>query len=190
MSQWITISLVLLSLMLGGCIGSSYRTAAPVNERSSIPNVAVKPTSESTSKAMDRRVSTPVASNNDEVQIAAYAPPSQIRAKPINSSAVAALVKTAKRQQWAGDVTGASATMERALRIEPRNAYLWRQLAQVRLTQKRYSQAEGLAAKSNALAAADRDLRRDNWLLIAEARRTTGDVNGARLAQNKAHALR
>ncbi|VAX07021.1 hypothetical protein MNBD_GAMMA26-2020 [hydrothermal vent metagenome] len=186
--KFITAVWVLLPLLLGGCIGSPYRTAAPVKERYSIPNIAVKPAP--APATMDRRASIPVESGNEEVQIAAYAPPPRIRAEPISGSAVADLMQAAKRQQQAGDMTGASATMERALRIEPRNAYLWSDLAKVRMAQNRYSQAEGLAAKSNALAAADRDLKRDNWLLIAQARRTVGNISGAQSAQSKAYALR
>ncbi|MFC1684171.1 tetratricopeptide repeat protein [Pseudomonadota bacterium] len=100
------------------------------------------------------------------------------------------LQQKANEQQQAGDLVGAASNLERALRIEPRNAHLWNQLAHVRLSQQQFGQAADLAAKSNSLAGADRWLRRDNWQLIAKARRQTGDLGGARTAEQKAASLR
>jgi Tfp pilus assembly protein PilF len=124
------------------------------------------------------------------VQIAAYQPPVQVRPKPVNTSAVAELLKTADRQQQTGDMVGAAASVERALRIEPRNAYLWNKLAHVRMDQGQAGQAADLAAKSNSLAGADRWLRHNNWQLIANAKRKAGDLTGAREADLKAASLR
>lgn len=72
-----------------------------------------------------------------------------------------------KQTQW----ERAAALLERALRIEPRNAYLWHRLANVRLQQGRYGMAESLAEKSNALAKDDETLMRRNAELIETARR-------------------
>ena len=165
MKKLVVILTALLPLLLVGCNESYYRLGAPVKESSSRtrgPRAPVQtPNKRATPKVVEAK---PLADADDqEVQIVAYAPPARIRAKPVTSTAVASLVQTADQQHQTGDTTGAAATLERALRIEPRNAHLWHRLAEVRLDQKRYEQAEGLAAKSNALAAADRDLRRDNW---------------------------
>ena len=103
-----------------------------------------------------------------------------------NSSAVVALLSSAGRQQQGGDIPGAAATLEHALRIEPRNARLWHQLASLRLDQKQYRMAADLADKSNSLAAGDRDLTSANWRLIARARSALGDSEGARQARQKA----
>ena len=70
----------------------------------------------------------------------------------------------------AGRLPNAAATLERALRIEPRNARLWHELAQVRLRQRDYAQAESLAARSNTLAGSDAELRAMNDRLVEEAR--------------------
>jgi cytochrome c-type biogenesis protein CcmH/NrfG len=64
----------------------------------------------------------------------------------------------------------AAATLERALRIEPRNPRLWHELARVRLRQGDYSQAESTAARSNAWSGADSELRAANQRIIEEAR--------------------
>lgn len=100
-----------------------------------------------------------------------------------DNSAVLALLSSADRQRQGGDVSGAAATLERALRIEPRNARLWHQLAALRLDQARYRLAADLADKSNSLAPDDAALTRANWALIARARSAMGDEEGARQAR-------
>ena len=81
---------------------------------------------------------------------------------------------------------GAAATLERALRIEPQEAYLWNRLARVRMEQGHYSQAGDLASRSNALARDQVQLKQDNWSVIATARRAAGDSAGAMEAERKA----
>ena len=82
------------------------------------------------------------------------------------------LLRRAADQRAAGQLVAAAGSLERALRIEPRNPVLWNQLAHVRLEQKQYHLASGLAAKSNALAVSeDLALRQDNQAIIAKARR-------------------
>ncbi|MCB2191927.1 MAG: tetratricopeptide repeat protein [Deltaproteobacteria bacterium] len=106
--------------------------------------------------------------------------------EPSHNSAVLSLLEQAKTQAASGKSASAGATLERALRIEPRNPYLWQELARVRLDQKKYRQAENLAAKSNALARGDRSLRAANWRIIARARGGRGDLKGAQAAYEKA----
>lgn len=97
----------------------------------------------------------------------------------------ATLVAFAEQAQDRGDYGQAAASLERALRIEPRNAYLWNRLARLRFAQGQYGEAGDLAAKSNALAGSDRALKRDNWKMVAEARRAAGDIAGARAAEQQ-----
>lgn len=100
--------------------------------------------------------------------------------------AVKSLVDQAGMHTSSGDYEQASASLERALRIEPRNAVLWQQLALVRIEQELFVQAENLAAKSNALVGDNRRLRKKNWLIIADARSRRGDIQGAQAAQDRA----
>lgn len=102
------------------------------------------------------------------------------------SRPVQQLVQQAEKQRNAGDLVGAAATLERALRIEPRNAHLWNRLARVRLQAGNYRQADNLAAKSNALAGDAPSLKQDNWRIIASARRGSGDMAGAEAAEQRA----
>ena len=109
--------------------------------------------------------------------------------KPMGNAA-SSLLDKAENQRRAGDLDGAASTLERALRIESRHPLLWNRLAQVRLQQQNYSLAAELASKSNTLAGSDSSLKRSNYLIIADARRASGDVAGASAAQSRADALR
>jgi tetratricopeptide (TPR) repeat protein len=100
-------------------------------------------------------------------------------------SAARNLLKRAQAQQQAGDYPGAAASLERSLRIAPRNAQLWHELAMLRTQQKRYAEVEQLAAKSNALAADSDLLKNKNWQLIAQARAAQGDHTGAAYARQQ-----
>ncbi len=102
------------------------------------------------------------------------------------NTAVVALLQKSQRQSSAGQWDAASASLERALRIEPRNPALWQKLARVRLEQGDYPQAENLAAKSNSLAGSDNRLRAENWRIIGGARSKRGDQAGAKAAYERA----
>jgi Tfp pilus assembly protein PilF len=103
-------------------------------------------------------------------------------AAPSENVAVAGLIQNARNDVAAGRLSNAAASIERALRIEPRNPRLWRELALVRLKQGEYVQAESVAARSNSWAGTDNTLRAENWRLIAQAREARGDADGARTA--------
>lgn len=100
--------------------------------------------------------------------------------------AVLALVREAEASRNGGQLDNAAAILERAIRIQPRNATLWQQLASVRLQQHQPGLAEDLAKKSNVLAQGNRALIQKNWAIIAEARRQKGDTQGAAEADAKA----
>ena len=99
--------------------------------------------------------------------------------------AVQGLLDAARGDMEAGRTAAATASLERALRIEPRNPRVWHELALVHLQQGDYANAEGLAARSNSYAGGDRRLITANWHLIAEARLKRGDEAGARMAQER-----
>jgi len=110
-----------------------------------------------------------------EEQTLAYAEPKPEPAPAFQPNRpVQALVEKADAQSAAGDLAGAGATLERALRIEPRNPHLLNRLARVRLQQGSLDQADSLASKSNALAGGDSALRRDNQEIISAARGAAG----------------
>ena len=114
-------------------------------------------------------------------------PPEQ----PVSSNnAVIALVDSARNDNAGGRLDVAAATLERALRIEPRNPGLWHELAKTRLQQGLTTQAISMAAKSNAWSGDNKTLRAANWQLIGEARTQLGDYPGAQTAFDTAAQLR
>jgi len=104
--------------------------------------------------------------------------------------AIASLMDSARADTTGGRLANAAASLERALRIEPRNPRLWQELSRVRLLQRDYVQAESCAARSNSWAGSDDALRADNWRLIAQARQARGDSDGARAALGEIDRLR
>lgn len=91
-------------------------------------------------------------------------------AGPVSTNrATNSLVAQADRMRAAGNLESAAASLERALRIEPRNGWLWHRLAQIRLDQGRNDLAANLARKSNSLAGGDQELIRKNNELIRRA---------------------
>ena len=103
--------------------------------------------------------------------------------------AVASLVENARLDAAAGRYANAAASLERAIRLEPRNARLWQALARLRLQERDYAQAENVALRSNSFARGDAALRGENWSIIAEARERRGDSEGARSARELAKRI-
>ncbi len=115
------------------------------------------------------------------------APPPAARTE---NPAVAGLLDAARADVASGRLANAAASLERALRIEPRNPRLWAELARVRLKQGDYAQAESTARRSNSWAGSDNSLRAENWRLIAQSREARGDGEGARSALEQAERQR
>lgn len=90
-----------------------------------------------------------------------------------------ALMQQAGEQADQGDLDGAVATLERAIRIQPKNPRLWHRMAELRLHQEQPILAVDLAKKSLSLAQGDRKIIQSNWALIAEAKKRMGDSAGA-----------
>ena len=119
--------------------------------------------------------------------------PSDFSAVPKSTpetAAVVALLADADKKVMANELDGAAETLERALRIEPKNGLLWSKLAAVRYQQELLEQAEQLARKSNLFAAGDPYLQAYNWQLIAKVRRLHGDDAGAENALERSRELR
>jgi len=103
--------------------------------------------------------------------------------------AVLSLVEQARADVAENRLQSAVAGIERAQRLEPRNPWLWQELARLHLMQGDHAQAESLAARSNTWAGSDRALRVANWRLIGAARAARGDAVGAQAAEARAAEL-
>src|SRR5215467_3007592 len=119
-------------------------------------------------------------------------PPSPFSTLPPHpeTPAIASLIDNARLDSQAGRYSNAAASLERALRIEPRNPRLWQELSRVRYSQRDFGQAESCAQRSNSWAGSDNALRFQNWQLIAQARDARGDSTGAKAAVDEAERLR
>jgi predicted Zn-dependent protease len=95
------------------------------------------------------------------------APPRENHLSPATSS----LVTQAHGLMAHGDLDGASATLDRALRIEPNNPLLWVERGKLRLTENDPRQAESCARKALALASGDRAAQAQSGHLLADALR-------------------
>lgn len=105
------------------------------------------------------------------------------------SAASTSLVSQAQKQARSGDTVAATATLERALRIEPDNPLLWIELGRLRLQEKNGTQAQSFGRKALALATGDPRAQSSAWQLIAEALRAQGRNQEARDAEQRANAL-
>lgn len=98
---------------------------------------------------------------------------------PTMSPVVSSLLSQARDQRRLGNWNAAAMLLERALRIEPRTALIWSRLANIRFDQGAWSRAIQLGAKSNTLAGRNIDLKRQNWILMANSYEKLGDTASA-----------
>jgi tetratricopeptide (TPR) repeat protein len=101
-------------------------------------------------------------------------------------AAANALVQQAHRQANAGDYGAASATLERAQRIEPDNPLVWLELGRLNLAENIPAQADAMGHKALALATGDPAASSAAWQLIAESLRARG--RNAEAADAERHA--
>jgi Flp pilus assembly protein TadD len=90
-------------------------------------------------------------------------------ATPTKNPTVQNIQNQALQLRNQGQLEAAAQTLERGLRIAPKDASLWSQLAMVRLQQRQYGQAQSLAHKSNTLARGNSYLIQKNKNIILEA---------------------
>lgn len=142
-------------LLLAGCAGVPTQPAATSGAPGAVPQEAIpQGVPQSAAGVIVEPVPKPVMSGNP---------------------AVIALLDRAQSDIAAGHRETAGASLERGLRIEPRNAWLWQELAQLRLTQGQYAQAISLAQKSISFAGRERRLLALDWRVIGNARVAQGN---------------
>ncbi|MEE8077443.1 MAG: tetratricopeptide repeat protein [Pseudomonadales bacterium] len=98
---------------------------------------------------------------------------------PATATATLALLQQSERAASGGSLAEAIAYLERAIRIEPRRADLWVQLAQLEIANQQPTAAIQYANKALALAGTRTDWQRDAWLVIADAKAAQGDLEDA-----------
>lgn len=103
----------------------------------------------------------------------------------VSGPAVLRLLEQGRAEVAAGRPEQALAALETALNIEPRNPFVWQQLASTHLAQGLPDQAEHKAQRSNSFARGNPWIEAENWRLIATARQARGDLAGARQARDR-----
>jgi hypothetical protein len=122
-------------------------------------------------------------------------PPAQLprerpKAPPATlSPASRTLVSQAQAQRKKGDLPGATVSLERALRIEPKNPLLWLEMGRLRMDQRNYPQAENMARKALSMSVGDDATQSAAWRLIADSLRARDRNPEAEQALERARAL-
>ncbi len=98
---------------------------------------------------------------------------------PVTANATLALLQQSERAASGGSLVEAIAYLERAIRIEPKRADLWVQLAQLEIANQQPTAAIQYANKALALAGTRTDWQRDAWLVIADAKAAQGELEDA-----------
>lgn len=176
-----------LILVLAGCASLEDRSVTSAPGRSKgLAEISRLPDPSPPSEDIATETAPPPA---PDVAIA-RPPPSSVLPPPSSSNrSVSMLLGAAQKQQANGDFDAAVATLERAVRIDSRNALAWHQLANLRYKQKNWEQAAQLALKSNSFAGTDKGLQARNWRLIADAKNIQGDNRAAATARQRANEL-
>jgi predicted Zn-dependent protease len=180
-----------LLLLLAGCASVTTPPPAQVTKSDAIPENAVPQVT--APQAEIPRVETPQGPA-PQVELPLSSGAGTITGpmpEPVVSGnpAVIALLDRARLDDQAGKREAAGASLERALRIEPRNPWLWQELAQLRLAQGQYAQGISLARKSISFAGQERHLQALNWRVIGNARVALGNPSDAEQAFNFAAEL-
>ncbi len=150
-----------------------------------VQGCAVRPPSES--PGTPRPAPTPPV-EQAEPAVAAPVSPAGRESVPLPQEGKAAgtLLAGARQNMQAGRYSQAEMALERALRLEPRNARLWHEMAQVKFAQRDYRQSVQFCLKSNSLAGRDHELIQRNWQLMEKAYLELGEPDKARRAHGKA----
>lgn len=91
--------------------------------------------------------------------------------RPHLVSSAAKLLDKAQQQRQADNYDGALATLDRAVRLAPRNGELYLEMAKVRLLQQKYSLAQQLAEKSLSLSRGFIAIQEEAKVLIDQAKK-------------------
>lgn len=127
----------------------------------------------------------PQSQESQQQQVASATPPQQPAKTASNETPVSALLKKASASLGKGDLDGAAAYLENAQRIEPQNAKILYDIANIRYHQGRYKDAETFAGRAVQVGGGN-DMMKKSWALVANARKSLGDNQGAIAAAEKA----
>lgn len=105
------------------------------------------------------------------------------------SAATRSLVNQATSQRQNKNFVQAAATLERALRIEPKNPLLWLEYGALRMDERNFAQAESMGRKALASATGDVRTQASAWRLIADSYKARNQNSEAQQAYARASTL-
>ena len=105
---------------------------------------------------------------------------------PLQNPAVKELLAQASKEESSGDYQAAAVSIERALRIQPRDPELLQQMAEIQLQKKDYQQALNFASRSYDSGPRVGELCSRNWRTMSVAQEALGDSRSAALANVRA----
>ena len=143
-------SLLMLSMLLGAC-ATSPTPPAPVEDKTA---------------PIEREPALEADEEKDKDR----------KKPPKSTAATDSLLAAARQASEADNYANAIAYLERAVRLDPRNAQLWIQLSAAHLADENLPAATQHARKAIALAGADPGLTRDAWLQLADIREAQGNT--------------
>ncbi|MEM9622254.1 MAG: tetratricopeptide repeat protein [Pseudomonadota bacterium] len=123
------------------------------------------------------------------VERAGEPPAAEVKPRQTTSAATASLLAAAEQASADNQHKDAIAYLERAVRIEPRDATLWLRLSAAYLANRELDAAAQHTRKAIALAR-DPDLQRDAWLQLAEIEQARGNFSEAQALRRQWQAVR
>ena len=173
-----------MAAALAGCATEPFKpapappatTPSPAGRAPTIPEVPI-PAPGAGEPVIEAPPPAPVPKERPKVAPATLSPASK------------ALVTQAQGQRRKGDLPGATVSLERALRIEPRNPLLWIEMGRLRMDQRNYPQAEAMGRKALSMSVGDSRTQSSAWQLIADSLRARGKNPEAQDAFERARAL-
>ena len=105
------------------------------------------------------------------------------------SPAIARLIQQADEAIANNDWSNAISTLERALRINPKQAETWSRLSVANYGKQQYQQAIQMARRSNSHISNNNELKAYNWLMMSRAHEQLGDLEQSRQAAETSQQL-
>ena len=109
-----------------------------------------------------------------------------VQVYPLQNPAVKALLADAAKAEERGDYDGAASSLERAMRIQPKDPEVLQSMAEIQLHKRAYQQALNFATRSYDDGARVGEICSRNWRTISVARGHLGDSGGALQAELRA----
>jgi len=180
--------LVIVALLaVSGCSIAPFKKGEPDPATS---GAATRSTGAGPVLTVPTEITKPAPEEVIEPPVTAPLPKERPRTPPATlSPASRALVSQAEAQRKRGDLPGATVSLERALRIEPRNPLLWIEMGRLRMDQQNYAQAESTARKALAMAVGDDRTQALAWQLIGDSLKARGRNPEAQAAYERSKTL-